>query len=129
MNLHFSYYTASPILLIGAAATLGMIGLSLYMINKTTQREIHYFDLIDSQINVLLDYAEFGHDSAISDDQLLQFLSDLQHTRLMMRIVDKQGFKLTYSDITHASQNASNNTQQMATLDDEACPQKYDDAA
>ena len=127
--LHFANYAATPILLIGAAATLGMIGLSIYMIQKTTQREMLYYDLMDAQINVLLDYAEFGRDSAITDDQLLNFLSDLHHTRVMMRMVDKQGFKLTQSDITHVSNIASNNEQAIATLDDESCPQNQDKAA
>ena len=61
------------------------------MIRITTQREAHYFNLLDAQINLLLDYAELSTETPISDDQLLNFLSDLHHAKIMKRIVDQHG--------------------------------------
>ena len=76
---------------------------------------------MDAQINVLLDYAEFGRDSAIIGRSITEFPERLtSYPRVMMRIVDKQGFKITQSDITHVSNLASDNEQAIATLDDES---------
>lgn len=117
--LHFVHVAIIPINLLGACGAAIIFGLSFYLIEYASKRMHNYERLQYTQLCTILDYSTCDGSCAITDSQLLALLSDIHMSKLLLSIVQKDGFKITETELAAFTTEASFD-QALATLADES---------
>lgn len=117
--LHFVHVAIIPVTLIGALSSGILFGLSFYLIQYANKRMHDYERLQYAQLCTILDYVSCDGSSAITDSQLLALLSDIQTSKILLSIVQQDGFKITESELEAFTTEAPLD-QSLATLADES---------